>query len=143
MPRGANVTSYHATGLTAATHYQFRVCAVNGNLCSGYSNIADVTTQVAPPIAPTNLRQNNVWSTKVDLAWNDPNKASSKVSNFVIQISTDGKTWQTLTTVSGDKTAYRATGLKARTTYYFRVQATNVSGSSAWSSVFSVKTTAG
>jgi hypothetical protein len=42
---GSNVTSYQNTGLTAATTYYYRVKATNSAGDSGYSNVANATTQ--------------------------------------------------------------------------------------------------
>lgn len=48
----SNVTAYTASGLLAGCTGYFRVCAMRGTTPSGYSNVAQATTQ---PAAPTGL----------------------------------------------------------------------------------------
>ena len=48
---GANVTAYSDTGLSASTTYWYRVNATNGAGDSGYTNVANATTN--PPSATT------------------------------------------------------------------------------------------
>jgi len=60
---GANVTSYSATGLSAATTYSFRVRAYKVGGVSAYSGTATATT----PAAPSVLQQNTVGGAKVDV----------------------------------------------------------------------------
>jgi len=53
---GANVTTFNNTGLTGSTSYTYQVRATNSGGDSGYSSPpATATTQVAPPVAPSNL----------------------------------------------------------------------------------------
>lgn len=54
---GANATTFSNTGLTPNTTYHYRVRATNSGGNSGYSNIANATTQ-GVPIAPTYQAEN-------------------------------------------------------------------------------------
>ena len=132
---GANATSYTATGLAAGTTYHFRVRAYNSGGDSAWSNTAQATTSVvppppSPPAAPGNLTVVTVSSGRVDLAWQDN---AGNETGFRIELSTDGVTFAPAGTTGANAASYSVTGLAAGTTYYFRVQATNGTGASAWS----------
>jgi hypothetical protein len=50
----------------------------------------------------------------------------------VIQISTNGTTWNTVTTTAANVTTFTVTGLNRTTNYYFQIQSVNATGASAW-----------
>ncbi|MCC6858164.1 MAG: M36 family metallopeptidase [Bryobacterales bacterium] len=130
----AGATSYGDTGLAANTTYGYRVRAYNTAGDSGYSNVAEATTQQAPapPAAPTGLNAAAVSSSQINLAWTDNsgNEQGFKIercqgagcSNFA-QVATAG----------AGATGYSDTGLAANTTYRYRVRAYNTAGDSGYS----------
>ena len=61
-------------------------------------------------------------------------------TGFRVDRSTDGATWSTVGTLGSGVTSFANTGLAAGTTYYYRVLATNGSGTSAASAMVSAKT---
>jgi FtsP/CotA-like multicopper oxidase with cupredoxin domain len=89
------------------------------------------------PGAPSNLVATAVSSTAIDLTWVDN---SSNEDGFDIERSLDGVGFNYLTSVGPDVVAYTDMGLSASTTYYYRVAAYNVVGSSAPSNVASATT---
>jgi len=68
---GPNVTTYQHTGLVPATRYWYRVLAKNSAGKSGYSNIANATTQQVAPNAPSALTAIAVSTSQIDLKWTD------------------------------------------------------------------------
>ncbi len=73
---------------------------------------------------------------QVNLSWNsDPGAA-----NYTLERSLDDSSWKVLGSTSG--TTYSDTGLQAGTTYYFRIQASNVIGTSPYSAPVSAGTSA-
>jgi len=82
------------------------------------------------PYAPSDLAAAATSSSQIDLTWTDN---SVNESGFRIQRSADGTNWSDLTTVGADVTSYPDTGLSATTTYYYRVDANNAYGNSAFS----------
>lgn len=94
----------------------------------------------APPAAPSGLSAMATSSSTIDLAWSDN---SSDESGFAIQRSTDGSTWSPLATVAADVATYTDTGLASNTTYWYRVNAHNDAGASAWSLPASATTSDG
>ena len=132
----AGTVSFSSTGLSASTTYSYRVRASNSAGYSGYSNTASATTPAAPsstpPTAPANLGATAVSSSQINLAWSD---LSSNENGFIIQRSTDNYNFVQVATVGVNVASYSNSGLAANTTYYYRVQATNSVGSSAYSNV--------
>ncbi|MDH3292762.1 MAG: multicopper oxidase domain-containing protein [Acidimicrobiia bacterium] len=90
-----------------------------------------------PPAAPTGLSATAVSSSAIDLSWTD-NAADE--DHFNIERSVDGVEFAFLDTVVADVTAYTDTGLGAATTYWYRVNAENNDGTSAWSNTASATT---
>jgi len=91
------------------------------------------------PTAPSSLAASAVSASQINLTWADN---SSNEVNFELQRSNNSAFTANLvtTTLGANVTSASATGLTARTTYYFRVRATNASGASAYSSTVSAKT---
>ena len=121
-------TSYNDTGLSAGTTYYFRVRAYNGFGDSSNSNTASGTTIVAIPAAPSNLADNVVSYSEIDLTWT--NNASNQTGFHVDQAFNSTFT-SGLVTYSTSNTSFNDTGLTAGTTYYFQVRAYNAGGDSS------------
>lgn len=134
----ANVTTYNAT-VVANTTYYFRVRATNADGPSLWSNVASIRT--GPPAAPTALSAalSAQAPLTVGLTWTDN---ANNETGFTIQRATNAAFTSGLTTfpVGANVTAYTDTTALANRTYYFRVRATNVAGSSAWSNVVTIVT---
>ena len=139
---GTGNVSFTDTTATAGNSYSYRVKAVNGGGSSAYSNTAAVTLPPAPA-APSGLTATAVRaggnSDTVTLTWTDN---ANNETGFTIQRATDAAFTAGLntSTVGANTTTSQQTGLKRNTTYYFRVRADNLGGSSDWSNVASVVT---
>src|SRR5688500_13683768 len=139
LPAGAS--SYRSGGLTG-TSYAYRITASNYLFTSDPSNTAEATTpgeKVTIPTPPSNLIATAVSKTEVRLTWSDN---SDDELAFRIERSTDGIQWSYLREVGANVTTYANVNLKRNVTYYYRVQAYNVAGSSAFSNTGSAKTSA-
>ena len=138
---GANVTSYANTGLAPSTSYSYRVRAYNTAGDSAYSNTASATTQAAPavPSAPTNLAAAAVSKSQINLTWTD--NASNETGFYIERCKGSTCTnFVRIATLGADVTSYANTGLAKNTTYRYRVQAFNASGTSAYSNIASATT---
>ena len=125
----ANTTCYSNTGLEDATQYFYRVRAYNAAGFSTYSNIANNTTLLAPPAAPSGLTVGSATVSSLTLGWTDN---SDSETGFVIERSlTSGSGYSTIYTTGVNATSYVNTGLNDGTQYYYRVRATNAAGPSA------------
>jgi hypothetical protein len=137
---GANVVSWPDTGRAAGTQYWYRVQATNAGGGSAWSNVANATTTLPnPPAAPSALGATAISASQINLAWTD---GSSDESNFVVQRSTDGVNFANAATLGANVVSWADTGRAAGTQYWYRVQATNAGGSSAWSNTASATTPA-
>jgi len=135
---GITTTSYVNTGLTNGTTYYYKVKATNVIGTSGYSNEASATPAIPPiPPAPTGLTATGD-NTKVLLNWN----ASSDAESYNIYRGTTAGGESTTAVASGITTTnYVNTGLTNGTTYYYKVKATNFSGTSGYSTEASATAT--
>jgi len=95
-------------------------------------------TPVPSPQAPSNLTTGRTTKSTIDLNWQDN---AGDEQGFYIQRSTDGgASWSQVGTTGSNVTSYTDEGLSRKTTYWYRVQAYNASGLSAFSNTASAKT---
>jgi fibronectin type 3 domain-containing protein len=128
-------TSYSDTSVSAGTTYYYYVYANNSAGSSAGSNTASATTPLAIPAAPSNVKAGATGRGQIALSWSE---TSSGVTSFVVQRSTSGNgTYSTIATLSGSQLSYTDRSVSSRSTYYYRIQATNSAGSSPYSSVVS------
>lgn len=140
----ANTTTTTVTGLAAASTHLFRVRASNGGGFSGYSNTASVITLApnpAPPApnTPTKLQARTLSSSEIRLTWRDN---SSNEAAFHIERRV-GSAFQEFLTVGANVTSVTVSGLSPKTSYSFRVRASNSGGFSAYSNTANATTKAG
>ncbi len=133
-------TSYAASSLLNNTTYYWRVNATNAGGTSAWSSVWSFTTIVAAPLAPTlALPANGATGVAASptLSWN----ISSGATSYALQVSTSSDFSTLVLNQTGiGSTSYAVSSLLNNTTYYWRVNATNAGGTSAWSSVWSFTT---
>ncbi len=134
---GANVTQCSDTTVSDARTYTYRVQAYNGSGASAFSAGVTVSTPAALPKTPGSLSARALSKTQINLKWSD---LSSNESGFYVEASLNGVSWSRIGTPGANTTGFSASGLTANTLYYFRVQAFNSVGVSAYSGVTSTKT---
>jgi fibronectin type 3 domain-containing protein len=139
---GVAATNYVDTGLTNGQKYFYKVSAVNAGGESSLSSEVSATPQVSAPAAPSGLTVLAITNTQVKVAWTDN---SDNEANFVVQRATNSAftTGLVTYTIAKNSTSYNWGGLYAGHGYYFRVQAKNASGASAYSNVVSATTANG
>jgi hypothetical protein len=137
---GITTTSYAASGLANNTTYYWRVNATNAGGTSAWSSSRSFTTIVAAPSAPTlSSPTNGATGAAINptLGWN----ASTGAASYGLQVSTSSSFSSTVVNQTGiTTTSYAASGLANNTTYYWRVNATNAGGTSAYSASWSFTT---
>ncbi len=136
---GANAFTHEDTGLSPATTYAYRVRAFNDGGTSGYSNVAEATTDPppAPDGAPTALSAAATSDSTIDLAWvdNSTNEDGFDVERCDVQppaACADGD-FALLHQTGPDEAVYQDTGRAELTRYTYRVRAFNPGGASAHS----------
>jgi predicted phage tail protein len=130
-------------GLGSSATYYYKIQATNAGGNSSWSNEASAKTNTPPatiPVAPSNLIATATGTSVINLSWID--NAANETS-YVLQRSLAAVSgFTTIATLAANTTSYSNTGLNSSTTYYFKVQAVNSVGNSAWSNVANATTSA-
>jgi FtsP/CotA-like multicopper oxidase with cupredoxin domain len=132
---GTGNVTYTDNAVAGGSTYAYRVAAVNNGLMSAYSNTA--TASLAVPAAPSNVNVTGVRITnnadRVVVVWVDN---SNNETSFTIQRSTSSTFPNNATTVSytvaANSNTFTTPNLPRNVTLYFRIQAVNGFGASAW-----------
>ncbi len=138
---GITTTSTSVGGLNGNTLYYWRVNASNAGGTSAWSTTWSFTTTTAPPPSAPTLSSPANGSTGVPrtptLSWN----ASSGATSYRVQVSTSSSFSGTVYDQSGiASTSVTLPQLGGRVWYYWRVNASNASGTSTWSSTWNFRT---
>jgi predicted nucleotidyltransferase len=133
-------TSKTVTGLSPGVQYYFRVRAGNSGGTGDNSTIAFASTLPDIPPAPVASAASNITQTGFKACWS----SSSNATGYEIDVATDA-TFTSLVTGYNDFSASNVTtcdisGLTAKTQYYYRIRALNVSGTSGNSNSINVTT---
>jgi len=106
-----------------------------------------VTATSTAPAAPTNLRQTNISSNQIDVAWNDNSNNETGLQIRISTTSNFASGTHTSLTLSANTTTHSfkdrissSVTISPGTTYWIRVRAQNSIGSSTWSNTISVTT---
>ena len=113
-------TSYTVTNLAPSTTFKFRLRAYKsfGSVAKSYSEFTtlNVTTR---PYTTTGLKCSSKTNVSINLQWDK----NTSASGYELQ-KYDGSKWETIKTfTSNADTSFNVTGLKASTTFKFRLRA--------------------
>ncbi|MPS71551.1 MAG: T9SS type A sorting domain-containing protein [Chryseobacterium sp.] len=134
-----------ANGLDKYTPDALNVSTTNAPYLNIEVYINSLPYQTPPEfiIPPTDLNFTNVTTTEVPPAssftvnWSDN---SINETNYILERSTDGNNFSEIATLSANTVSYNETGLTPNTQYYYRVKASNATGSSVYTSIESITT---
>lgn len=135
------VLAYTISGVTNGFGYQFRVAAINAVGTGQYSAYYPATGGVYPgltPLAPTNLTFSNAYAnsltdTTLTLSWTPGNAYGNRITDYIIQNSTNGSTWTTIADGTNTTATATLTGIDPTVSYYYRVAAVSTVGPGAYS----------
>lgn len=131
---GADVSSYHHTGLSASTSYCYHIRSINSNVntSSGASTPKCVTTSSNGPNAPTNLVVAATNSATHSLSWVDvPNETGYKVYR---KPNLGGvNSYGEIASKNANETTHTDPSLNASTQYCYYIVAFNANGVSGQS----------
>jgi len=135
-----NASSYLDAVARQSTSFTYRVRAVNAGGYSPWSNLAFVTTPIAPPQAPLSLTATAVSSGRIDLSWTVP--SGNNETGYIIErcIGSGCTSFADHDRTGAGVPGYQDVGLDIGTTYTYRVRAENSAGFSGYSAVKSAKT---
>ena len=124
----SSTVSYNVSGLMAGTAYSFRLKAYRDNLSSDYVTL-NVNTK---PYTTTGMKCSSKTDVSVTLQWDK----NTSASGYELQ-KYDGSKWVAIKTfTSNENTSFNVTGLKASTTFKFRLVAYKNYGSAKEYSAF-------
>jgi len=127
--------------LLPGVKYSARIKAVNSVGVSKVSTTLIVTTLPTVPSAPEALTLKSSTSALTVITWKAPNNGGAKVTDYQVKYSMDqGQTWLLMTKAVSTATLLNIRGLKAKTNYWFTVEAKNSAGFSVVSQVLRVST---
>jgi hypothetical protein len=137
---GIKTASYLLTGLEHGTTYYWRVNASNSYGTSGWSSVCDFTTLPEIPDIPI-LELPYDESINQDIALQLSWYPSERAESYTLQVSTSPDFTNLVYDQSGITTTnFPVSNLNFETTYYWRVSASNITGTSDWSEVWSFTT---
>ena len=125
---GSRGTTYLHTGLAPASTRFYRVAAGNREGFGALSNVAEGTTNAAPPWSPQNVRARSTGPRGILLAWDRPEAdGGERITGYAIQrIGPNDNDWVTHRSNTGTTaTTFTDTGLEPVTRYQYRVAAIN------------------
>ena len=128
---GLSSTSVPMTGLANSATFYWRASASNAGGMSAWSGAWSFTTIIAAPVSPAILSPaNNAVGLPLalTLAWGTP----VGVASYELQVSAASDFSTTMLDQSGNFNSQPLSGLTMNTMYYWRVNATNIGGTSAW-----------
>ena len=133
IPHNAsNSLGFNVSNLLPGRTYQFRVSAVTAAGIGAASNVITVTTLGAVgPNAPATLLVSGVKTNTASLSWSGV-VATQKVFNYLVDVSTDGSTWISVSKKVSTSTSLALSGLRLGTTYQVRVAAVNSVGTGSY-----------
>ncbi len=141
IPLSTAATSYTDTTVVAGTTYNYRVQARNQVGNSAWSNVATIHVPVTvlkqAPAAPSGLTATLAGSS-VSLTWTNSAAAGAATAMLIERATNARFTAVTDIPLGAAATSYTDTTVVAGTTYYYRVQAQNKVGDSAWSNAASI-----
>ena len=130
-------TSTSISGLNRGTKYYIRVRAYSGAGESSNSNTVNATTA---PDAPTATNASSILDQSFQANWN----AASGATGYTLYVSTNSSFSSHISGYNGKSvgnvTSYNVSGLSSNTTYYYRLKASNSSGTSGYSNSKSLTT---
>ena len=116
---------------------------VNGEVYVGTSNSLVVYGLTPPdnnvPNAPT-LSATALSGSSINLTWSDNTQPPNTATGYSIEDSTDGTTFNVVTTAPAGSTSTAIGGLQPLTKYYFRIRGFNGLGYSAYSNIVNATT---
>ena len=119
------------TGLTNGTNYVFRVRAVTTGGTGPYTAASSAYIPFTIPGTPNQPTVGTGTANRLDVSWASPSNGGSTITSYAARAINGANTFTC--TVLAPSTACNITGLAAATTYAVSVLATNLAGSSSWS----------
>lgn len=136
----ANAVAYQDDGVTPGNDYVYRIRAFNAVVSNTYSGTATANTRA--PLAPTTLTATLVNGNRIDLAWTDASLADAPSTGFTIERcgTADCTNFASIAGVGTTPTSYSDLTVVPGATYRYRVAATGIAGTSAFSNIATTNT---
>ncbi len=133
---GSTATIYTDSNLGPAATWFYRVSAINGVGTGRASNVAQGTTDAAPPGQPQNVRARGTGPNSVLLVWDRPESdGGARITGYSIRmLGPNDRSWIIIRPNTEETTTtFTHTGLDPVTRYQYQVAAINRVGAGQWS----------
>jgi hypothetical protein len=139
----SGMTMFADTSVRPGVSYAYVVVTLSGTGASAPSTIVRASTPALPPLpsAVSGLAEIARTASQVVLSWKPgPGAAAAAAAGYVVERSSNGKTWTTVGRVASGTSRFVDTTVGPLKTYFYRVRATNLRGVSAPSRVVKLTT---
>jgi hypothetical protein len=116
------------TGLVNGTSYHVRVYAKTTPAPVGTASATLSVVPAGKPLAPSSVKV-AVAKGSAKVTWKKPSANGSAITSYVLQYSTNGKTWSTKAYPKASATSYTWSKPSKGKTYYVRIYAKSAVGS--------------
>ncbi len=136
----AGVSTFIDSSVSPATKYYYEIKADNVYGESALTSAVNATTQPLPaiPAIPTGLTGKAISYSSVNLSWT--NNASNATSIVLYRSATTDQAYVQWAVLSPTAASFVDTGLYANSAYYYKIEAVNAGGSSAFTPEIAVTT---
>jgi fibronectin type 3 domain-containing protein len=139
----SSASTYADIGLASSTTYNYQIQAFDlaGNTSVSSSTLTLSTVYTVPPTAPTNVVGTPYSAVGITLTWS-ASQDPQGISSYKVFRGTSPSSLVQVGTMNGTTTSYKDHSLTASTTYYYGVEATESTYTSAMSAIAAATTLA-
>ncbi len=134
---GSTSISFDTSGQGNTYAVAVQAQCYNANASSAWSGVGSALYSRPVTAVPTNLIATTASSSSINISWN----ASAGATSYTLQRGSNSSFTDATTIATQAGLTFVSSGLSQGTSYYYRVQATDINGTSNWSTTATATTT--